>query len=130
MAGEFVHDAPDRVWVADVTQHRTVEGWLYLAVVLDLFQRKVVGWAMDDRLDIELVLTALQMAQQTRRPHLDLIHHTDQGSVGAFKWASPRQERRRRQHGMQRHTSRQRGRRELLPHHASRAARSARLANA
>ena len=87
VAGEFAHDAPDRVWVADVTQHRTDEGWLYLAVVLDLFQRKVVGWAMDDHLDTELVLAALQMAQQTRRPHLGLIHHTDQGSVyGSLKF--------------------------------------------
>ena len=87
MASEHAHDAPDRVWVADVTQHRTGEGWLYLAVVLDLFQRKVVGWAMDDRLDTNLVLTALQMAQRTRRPPPGLIHHTDQGSVyGSLKF--------------------------------------------
>ena len=87
VAGEFAHAAPDRVWVAHVTQHRTGEVWLYLAVVLDLFQRKVVGWAMDDHLDTELVLAALQMAQQTRRPHPGLIHHTDQGSVyGSLKF--------------------------------------------
>lgn len=87
VAGEFAHDAPNRVWVADVTQHRTGEGWLYLAVVIDLFQRKVVGWAMDDRLDTELVLATLEMAQQARRPSSGLIHHSDQGSVyGSLKF--------------------------------------------
>ena len=87
VAGEFARDAPDRVWVADVTQHRTGEGWLYLALILDLFGRKVVGRAMDDRLDTELVLAALQMAQQMRRPATGLVHHSDQGSVyGSLKF--------------------------------------------
>ena len=47
MSGEFTREAPDRVWVADVTQHRTDEGWVYLSVVIDAFHRRVVGWAMD-----------------------------------------------------------------------------------
>ena len=80
VSGQFTKDAPDRVWVADVTQHRTGEGWLYLSVVLDVFQRKAVGWAMDDVLNTELVLNAFQMAQQVRRPDPGLIHHSDQGS--------------------------------------------------
>jgi putative transposase len=78
--GEFTRDAPDRVWVADVTQHRTGEGWLYLSVVIDVFHRHVVGWAMDDVLNTDLVLSAFQMAQQARRPEAGLIHHSDQGS--------------------------------------------------
>jgi len=78
--GAFTRDAPDRVWVADVTQHRTGEGWLYLSVVLDVFQRKAVGWAMDDVLNTELVLSAFGMAQQVRRPNPGLVHHSDQGS--------------------------------------------------
>jgi transposase InsO family protein len=77
---EFTQDAPNRVWVADVTQHRTDEGWLYLSVVLDVFHRRVVGWAMDDHLDTDLVLSAFAMAQQVRRPEPGLVHHSDQGS--------------------------------------------------
>ena len=50
----FKRDVPNRLWVADVTQHRTLEGWLYLAVVLDAFHRRVVGWAMAERLDTDL----------------------------------------------------------------------------
>jgi putative transposase len=80
VAGSFTNDAPDRVWVADVTQHRTDEGWLYLSVVIDVFHRRVVGWAMDDLLNTDLVLSAFQMAQHVRRPEPGLIHHSDQGS--------------------------------------------------
>ena len=64
-----------------MTHHRTGEGRLSLAVVLDLFRRKVVGWAMDFRLETNLVLEALQMPQRMRRPSLGLVHHTDSGSV-------------------------------------------------
>ena len=78
--GAFTQDAPDRVWVADVTQHRTSEGWLYLSVVIDVFHRHVVGWAMDDVLNTDLVLSAFLMAQQVRRPDPGLVHHSDQGS--------------------------------------------------
>jgi putative transposase len=77
---QFTLDAPNRVWVADVTQHRTLEGWLYLSVVIDAFGRRVVGWAIDDQLNTELVLSAFRMAQETRRPSPGLIHHSDQGS--------------------------------------------------
>ena len=73
--GAFTRDAPNCVWVADVTQHRTGEGWLYLSVVLDVFQRKAVGWAMDDVLNTELVLNAFQMAQRMRSPVPGLNHH-------------------------------------------------------
>jgi putative transposase len=60
--------APDRLYVADITQHRTGEGWFYLAVVLDCFSRRVVGWAMADHIRSELVVDALQMAIWNRRP--------------------------------------------------------------
>jgi transposase InsO family protein len=81
VAGAFAHDAPDRGWVADVTQHPTAEGGLYFAVVLDLFQRKVVGWKMNDRLDTDLVLATLQMAQQTRRPPPEVLRRPLESTV-------------------------------------------------
>lgn len=76
----FMPDAPDRLWVADLTQHATGEGWLYLAVVLDAFSRKVVGWSMGERAQAELVINALTMAIRNRRPYDGLIHHSDHGS--------------------------------------------------
>jgi putative transposase len=76
----FVADRPDQVWLADITYIPTAEGWLYLAVVLDLFTRKVVGWAMRDHLRAELTIAALTMAIQRRRPAAGLIHHSDRGS--------------------------------------------------
>lgn len=72
--------APDRHWVTDITYLRTHEGWLYLAVVIDLFSRQVVGWAMQGRMTTELVLQALTMAVWRRRPKAGLILHSDQGS--------------------------------------------------
>jgi putative transposase len=72
-------EAPDRLWVADISYVPTGEGWLYLAVVLDGFSRKVVGWAMADHLRTELPLDALEVALQARRPPPGLIHHTDRG---------------------------------------------------
>jgi putative transposase len=86
----FVADRPDHVWLADITYIPTAEGWLYLAVVLDLFTRKVVGWAMRDHLRAELAIAALTMAIQRRRPATGLIHHSDRGSQGGFKWSSQR----------------------------------------
>jgi putative transposase len=71
---------PDRVWVGDMTFIRTRAGFLYLAVLLDLYARRVVGWSMSHRPDVPLVLGALTMALQ-RRPARGLIHHTDQGGV-------------------------------------------------
>ena len=76
----FSAEAPDRLWVADITQHATAEGWLYLAVVIDVFSRKVIGWSMSGRLHAELVVNALDMALRNRRPKEGLIHHSDHGS--------------------------------------------------
>jgi transposase InsO family protein len=76
----FVADRPNRVWLADITYIPTAEGWLYLAVILDLFTRKVVGWAMRDHMRAELTIAALTMAIQRRRPRAALIHHRDRGS--------------------------------------------------
>jgi transposase InsO family protein len=80
LAQNFVADRPDQIWLADITYIPTAEGWLYLAVVLDLFTRKVVGWAMRDHLRAELAVAALTMAIQRRRPGAGLIHHSDRGS--------------------------------------------------
>ena len=77
---EFAPDAPDRLWVADITQHKTNEGWLYLAVVIDAYSRKVVGWSMAEHLRAELVIKALEMAVWNRRPSSGLVHHSDHGS--------------------------------------------------
>ena len=71
--------APDRLWVADITYVATQEGWLYLAVILDVFSRMVVGWSMATHLRTELVLDALGMAVRRRRPAPGLIHHSDRG---------------------------------------------------
>jgi len=70
---------PDRVWVSDFTYVPTREGWLYLAVVLDLASRRVVGWAMDASMDAGLALGALRMALGARRPAAGLVHHSDRG---------------------------------------------------
>lgn len=70
----------NRVWVGDITYVPTQEGWLYLAVVLDLASRRCVGWAMRDRLEAELATSALTMAITTRRPAPGLVHHSDRGS--------------------------------------------------
>lgn len=76
----FTPGTPDRLWVADITQHKTAEGWLYLAVVIDAYSRKVVGWSMAENLQAELVTKALEMAVWNRRPAPGLIHHSDHGS--------------------------------------------------
>jgi transposase InsO family protein len=84
----FVADRPNQVWLADITYIPSAEGWLYLAVILDLFTRKVVGWAMRDHMRAELTIAALTMAIQRRRPRAGLIHHSDRGSqyaAGAFR---------------------------------------------
>lgn len=77
---EFSANAANEKWVSDFTYIDTAEGWLYLAVVLDLFSRKVVGWAMSAQMDAILVDTALDMAVQGRQPIAALLHHSDQGS--------------------------------------------------
>lgn len=76
----FSPDAPNAVWGADITYVWTKEGWLFLAVIIDLFSRQVVGWSMDERMKRELTLNALRMAINRRNPGAGLIHHSDRGS--------------------------------------------------
>ena len=76
---KFLATEPNRLWVADITYVSTLAGFLYLAIVLDAFSRRIVGWAMATHLRAELVLEALDMALAWRRPE-DVIHHSDQGS--------------------------------------------------
>jgi len=76
---EFTVAAPNRVWVSDITYLPTREGWLYLAIVIDLFSRAVVGWSMSRRIDQKLALDALDAAFVTRKPEPGLIAHSDQG---------------------------------------------------
>lgn len=77
---EFTVDKPDKAWVTDITYIRTWQGWLYLAVVVDLFARKVVGWSMKPTLHRDIVMDALLMAVWRRRPKQTLLVHSDQGS--------------------------------------------------
>lgn len=77
---DFEASAPDQKWVADLTYVPTEEGWLYLALVMDLFSRKFVGWAMSDSMPQELTLAALHMALAWRDPPGGLVHHSDRGS--------------------------------------------------
>ena len=77
---KFRPNAPNVLWVADITYLRTWEGWLYLAAVQDAYSRRIVGWAMTEHMRTELVADALQMAVHRRRPEPGLIHHSDQGS--------------------------------------------------
>lgn len=75
----FTADAPDQKWAADITYIPTKMGWLYLAVVMDLFSRRIVGWSMSDTIDSELVQSAMRLALADRRPDVGLIHHSDRG---------------------------------------------------
>lgn len=77
---EFTVDAPDKVWATDITYVRTWEGWLYLAVIIDLFSRRVVGWSMATHMRTSLVTGALDMALGLRLPSPDMLHHSDRGS--------------------------------------------------
>lgn len=76
----FSADAPDKVWVGDITYAWTRDGWMYLALLIDVFSRRVVGWAMRPYLSQDLALEALSRALEPRRPAPGLIHHTDRGS--------------------------------------------------
>ncbi len=80
LARRFAARAPDVVWVTDITYIPTGEGWLYLAVLLDLCSRAIVGWAMSDRITRQLTLDALGMALARRQPPRGLLHHSDRGS--------------------------------------------------
>lgn len=77
---QFAIDQPDRAWATDITYIRTYEGWLYLAVVMDLYSRRIVGWSMKATLAKEIVLDALLMAVWRRQPKQDVIIHSDLGS--------------------------------------------------
>ena len=77
---DFDAERPDQKWLADITYIPTSQGWLYLAAILDLYGRRVVGWAMDERMTTDLTLRALKMALRQRRPGPGLVHHSDQGS--------------------------------------------------
>ena len=86
---EFTVVKPNQVWVTDITYIRTHEGWLYLAVVIDLFSRQVVGWSMQSRMETDLALNALLMAVWRRRPKSAVIVHSDQGSqFSSHEWQS------------------------------------------
>jgi putative transposase len=85
---DFVAERPNQKWLTDITYISTQEGWLYLAAVLDLYSRRIVGWAMSHRMTSDLTIGALKMAIRQRQPDLDLIHHSDQGSQytdGAYR---------------------------------------------
>ena len=75
----FQVDAPNRVWVSDITYIRLQQGWVYLAVFIDLFSRQVVGWALSKSLDHGLVLKALERARRNRKPQRGLMIHSDRG---------------------------------------------------
>ncbi len=77
----FTAEAPNRAWVTDITYLQTTQGWLYLAVILDLFSRRIVGWATSQTIDCNLALAALEMAIQERKPEPGLVHHSDRGST-------------------------------------------------
>jgi putative transposase len=92
VARNFMADKPNMLWVADITYCPTWSGFLYLAVVLDAFSRRIVGWSMATTLHRKIVLDALDMALWRRRP-TSVIHHSDQGSQGGFKRSSQHSER-------------------------------------
>ncbi|EBV5016547.1 IS3 family transposase, partial [Salmonella enterica subsp. enterica serovar Montevideo] len=86
---QFNPDAPDKRWVTDITYIRTHGGWLYLAVVVDLFSRKIIGWSMQSRMTKDIVLNALLMAVWRRNPQKQVLVHSDQGSqYTSHEWQS------------------------------------------
>ncbi|WP_231956284.1 IS3 family transposase [Aneurinibacillus soli] len=80
LAQKFSAQAPNQVWMADITYIPTQEGWLYLASIMDLYTRNIVGWHMDKRMTKELVLEALDQAYRRQRPQNEVLHHSDRGS--------------------------------------------------
>ena len=93
---QFMPQGPNQAWGADITYLWTQAGWIYLAVVIDLYSRRVVGWAIDRRMKKALVIRALMMAINLRKPPLGLIHHSDRGS----QYASDAYQALLKQHGM------------------------------
>ena len=96
LVNQFNSTGPNQVWGTDITYLWTQEGWIYLAVVIDLYSRRVVGWAMDKRMKKALVIRALMMAVNLRKPPRGLIHHSDRGS----QYASDTYQRLLKQYGM------------------------------
>ena len=87
LSQQFTVDAPNKAWVTDITYISTHEGWLYLATVIDLFSRQVIGWASGSRIDTRLPLDALHMAIWRRRPRETVIVHSDQGcQFTSYEW--------------------------------------------
>ncbi len=84
----FTPPRPNELWTGDITYIPTSEGWLYLAVVLDLHSRQIVGWSLQTHMQTSLVKDALLMACFRRRPQQGLIFHSDRGSQGGFNWSS------------------------------------------
>lgn len=82
---QFTVSQPNQVWTTDITYVWTLQGWLYVAVIIDLFSRQVVGWAMDNHMRTSLCVNALQMAYWRRKPDKGLLHHSDRGSQYASK---------------------------------------------
>ena len=85
---DFTAAAPNQRWASDITFIATNQGWLYLAVVMDLYSRRIVGWSMSRWINRHLVMDALTMAIGSRRPEGVLIHHSDRGSQPRLKWSS------------------------------------------
>ena len=85
---DFEAAAPNQKWLADMTYVPTDEGWLYLALVLDLYARKLVGWAMSETMPQELTLRALDVALGWRDPDAGMVHHSDRGSQPKINWSS------------------------------------------
>ena len=80
LSRNFAASGPNQVWRGDITYIRTLQGWLYLAVVIDLYSRRVIGWAMGSRINARLVVNALRMAIASRRPRAEVIFHSDRGT--------------------------------------------------
>ena len=90
VARQFAREAPDQLWLTDITEHPTREGKLYCCAVLDAHSRRVVGWSIDSRQATSLVTSALGMAVKNRKPTSGTVVHCDHGSQGGFNWWSQR----------------------------------------
>jgi putative transposase len=85
---DFTANAPNQKWAGDISYAWTQEGWLYLAVILDLHSHRVIGWAVSNRMKRDLAIRALEMAIALRTPPIGCIHHTDRGTQGGFNRSS------------------------------------------